>query len=160
MVLNTFTGRAQVSLDDKGRVSFPLKFRKGLVEADGDVFVVTIDQDGTAPCLKLYTTREWNENAERWQTQLREAPVEKRDGLRRAINRLMEMANQSRLDGQNRLTLTPELRAWAGIQNEAMYAASFGKTIRIYGMETYEKLYPDVPQDSAGAMNEALNELL
>ena len=53
MTLNkdTFTGEYQYSLDSKGRVNIPAKFRQSLSKKNQNTFVATRGQD---PCIWVY----------------------------------------------------------------------------------------------------------
>ena len=58
MTLNkdTFTGEYQYSLDSKGRVNIPAKFRQSLSKKNQNTFVATRGQD---PCIWVYPLTEW-----------------------------------------------------------------------------------------------------
>ena len=58
MTLNkdTFTGEYQYSLDSKGRVNIPAKFRQSLSKKNQNTFVATRGQD---PCIWVYPITEW-----------------------------------------------------------------------------------------------------
>ena len=58
MTLNkdTFTGEYQYSLDSKGRVNIPAKFRQSLSKKNQNTFVATRGQD---PCIWIYPLTEW-----------------------------------------------------------------------------------------------------
>ena len=53
---NTFTGEYQYSLDSKGRINIPAKFRQSLSKNNQNTFVTTRGQD---PCIWIYPLTEW-----------------------------------------------------------------------------------------------------
>jgi MraZ protein len=108
-----FRGAAKVTLDDKGRMVLPTRYRERLLDRSGGQLIVTVDRDGQ--CLLLYPLTDWE-------------PVEKQlmalptlDPQSRRLQRLMVgHATDLPLDGHGRILLTQELREFAGLQRHAM----------------------------------------
>ncbi|MET0280587.1 MAG: division/cell wall cluster transcriptional repressor MraZ [Steroidobacteraceae bacterium] len=106
-----FRGATKVTIDDKGRVVVPVQHRKGLsAPAEGRV-VVTIDTD---QCLRIYAAPEWEQI---------EAKLNSMPSMHPQVRRLQRLmighAQDMVLDSHGRLTLTPELREWAGLDRAA-----------------------------------------
>lgn len=55
---NTFTGEYAYSLDSKGRVNIPAKFRQVLSKDNDNTFVITQGQD---PCIWAYPLTVWQQ---------------------------------------------------------------------------------------------------
>jgi MraZ protein len=102
MLLGTHTPK----LDDKGRVILPAKFRDDL----GAGVVVTRGQER---CLYVFATDEF----ERIHERIREAPLTNKQA-RDFLRMFLSGASAEKPDGQNRITIPPPLRSYAGLQKE------------------------------------------
>ena len=106
MLLGTHTPK----LDDKGRVILPAKFRDDL----GGGVVVTRGQDR---CLYVFSTQEF----ERVHERIREAPLANKQA-RDFLRMFLSGASAEKPDSQNRITIPPPLRAYAGLLLAGMAA--------------------------------------
>lgn len=103
-----FLGRHAHTVDAKGRMAVPARFRDAL--AEGLVLTRGIDR-----CLALYPMVAWQPLAEK----ISALPISDPDA--RTFRRLVfAEAVDLALDGQGRILLPPELRAYAGIDREAL----------------------------------------
>ncbi len=102
MLLGTHTPK----LDDKGRVILPAKFRDDL----GGGVVITRGQER---CLYVFSTEEF----ERVHERIREAPLTNKQA-RDFLRMFLSGASAETPDGQNRVTIPPALRAYAGLERE------------------------------------------
>jgi MraZ protein len=112
-----FTGSVEHSLDDKGRLVVPARFRERL----GSGFFVTIAEPDQ--CLALYPASIWNEFCAR----LEAAPV-KDAGYRAFVRHLFAHTEELSCDNQGRLVLPPVLRTWAHIEKDV---TSIGTLTRV-----------------------------
>ena len=107
-----FRGASKVTLDAKGRMAVPTRYRPRIAELSGGQLVVTVDRDY---CLLVYPLPEW-EDIER---RLIRLPTLNRQARR--LQRLMVgYATEVELDGHGRILLSRELREFAGLQRQAM----------------------------------------
>ena len=97
-----FRGAAKVTLDDKGRMVLPTRYREHALEASQGKFVVTVDRD---QCLLLYPFPEW-EQIERKLMSLPSLHAQ----ARRLQRLMVGHATALDLDAHGRLLLPPELR--------------------------------------------------
>ncbi|KHK96932.1 cell division protein MraZ [Microbacterium mangrovi] len=102
MLLGTHTPK----LDDKGRVILPAKFRDDL----GSGIVVTRGQER---CLYVFSTEEF----ERIHDRIREAPLTNKQA-RDFLRMFLSGASAETPDSQNRITIPPPLRTYAGLERE------------------------------------------
>jgi MraZ protein len=103
-----FFGEFEHSIDEKGRITVPAKFRGRL--ADGMVVTKGID-----PCLWLYPADKWAELA----AEVSVLPIT--DPKAREFRRqLFGGASDSVPDKQGRVNLPPYLREYANIDNQAV----------------------------------------
>ena len=107
-----FRGATKVTLDDKGRMVIPNRYREQIAERSQGQLVVTVDRD---QCLLLYPLPDW-EQIERKLMGM--ATMQPR--VRRLQRLMVGHATDLSLDGHGRLLLPPELRAFAGLERHAM----------------------------------------
>lgn len=105
-VTAVFMGEYQHSLDAKGRVIVPAKFRELL----GNECVVT---RGLDRCLFLYPHGEWTKLEEK----LKELPLTQRDA-RAFVRFFFSGASDVEFDKQGRIVLPASLREYAGMSKE------------------------------------------
>lgn len=108
-------GEYQHSVDEKGRMAVPAKFRKSLA---GGVVVTR----GMEKCLYLYPVEEWAKFAEK----LAKLPLNQADS--RAFSRLMLAgASHAGIDSQGRILLPDYLRSYAGIMSKAVVVGLYNR---------------------------------
>lgn len=131
-----FLGRHAHSVDAKGRMAIPAKFREPL----GARAVVT---RGVDPCLSLYPLPAWERLAE----QVNALSIGDPDA--RAFKRLVfgEAADVD-LDAQGRVLLPPELRRYAGIEREVVVVGVHG-SIELWSPERWDGVNAAVDQNAA-----------
>lgn len=129
MTLNkdTFTGEYQYSLDSKGRVNIPAKFRQALSKKNQNTFVATRGQD---PCVWIYPLTEWK----KIEDELRN--LSSVSGIHRTfIRQIARSATPSTCDKQGRITLSPSLISFSQIDKNALIIGMINK-IEIWNPET------------------------
>jgi MraZ protein len=137
-----FTGSVEHSLDDKGRLVVPARFRERL----GSGFFVTIAEPDQ--CLALYPASIWNEFCAR----LEAAPV-KDAGYRAFVRHLFAHTEELSCDNQGRLVLPPVLRTWAHIEKDV---TSIGTLTRV---EVWAKDRYAAVSSGAGNLTDFRSEL-
>src|SRR6185312_2571527 len=108
-----FRGAAKLTLDDKGRVVIPSRYRERLLERSNGQVVVTVDRDGD--CLLIYPLSDW-ELVERRLMELPSLQPQSRRLQRLMVGHATDLA----LDGHGRMLLPPELREFAGLTRHAV----------------------------------------
>src|ERR1700685_4354306 len=107
-----FRGANKLTLDAKGRLVMPTRYRERLQERCGGHIVVTVDKDR---CLLIYPLPDW-EDIERKLTKLPTL-----DPRTRGLQRLMVgYATDLGLDGHGRLLLPLNLREFGQLTRDAM----------------------------------------
>ncbi|MGN0480552.1 MAG: division/cell wall cluster transcriptional repressor MraZ [Lachnospiraceae bacterium] len=103
-----FMGEYNHTIDSKGRIIMPAKFREAL----GDEFVVTKGLDG---CLFVYTMDEWQNFAEK----LKDIPMSFKES--RTIQRFfLAGATTCEVDKQGRILLPGVLREYAALDKDVV----------------------------------------
>ncbi len=115
-----FRGANAISLDAKGRLALPSRYRDELVVRCGGQLIVTID--AVDPCLCVYPLPEW----ELIEAKLRDLPS-LREETRRLQRLLIGNAVDIELDGSGRFLVPPRLRAHAGLDKHAMLVGQLNK---------------------------------
>jgi len=114
-----FLGRYEHTLDNKGRLAVPSKYRSGLAEG----LVVT---RGIDPCLAIYPIDEWKRIAEK----VSSLPIT--DFNARVLRRIFfAEATDTKLDGQGRILIPAYLREFAQLADDVV----------IVGMNTYLEVW-------------------
>jgi MraZ protein len=107
-----FTGEYRHSVDDKGRIAVPSKFRAQL--DDGAVVSRWLDT-----CLAIHTKGGWDALAEKVAT----LPIAD-EGARLFQRFIFAGAVETALDGQGRVLVPAYLRDMAGLESEAVVVGS------------------------------------
>ncbi len=140
-----FIGEYKHSIDDKGRLAVPSKFRQ---ELKGGAIVTR----GLDRCLFLFSAKEWEELAKK----LIALPIAQANS--RAFIRLMLAgAMEVRLDNQGRILIPDYLRDYSNIQRQAIVAGLYNR-IEIWDEENW-KQYKDKTEASSDDIAEKLGEL-
>ncbi|MCC2666989.1 MAG: mraZ [Gammaproteobacteria bacterium] len=108
-----FRGINSITMDAKGRISMPARYRERLQEEGIARMVVTIDTEER--CLLLYPLSEW----EVIEAKLAQLPSFNPQA-RRIQRLLIGHATEGELDGNGRILLSRELVEYAGLKKEAV----------------------------------------
>ena len=125
-----FRGATKITLDAKGRMAIPTRYRERvLARCDGHL-VATVDRDY---CLLIYPLPEW-EDIERKLTRLSNFNKQAR-----ALQRLMMgHAAELDMDSAGRILLPRELRDFAGLERSAMLIGQ-GNKFELWDEERWTK---------------------
>ncbi|MBX5460901.1 MAG: division/cell wall cluster transcriptional repressor MraZ [Steroidobacteraceae bacterium] len=107
-----FRGATKVTLDAKGRMVIPTRYREELMQRAQGKLIFTVDRD---QCLLLYPLPEW----EQIERKLMSLPS--MNAQARKLQRLMVgHATDVELDGHGRVLVPPELREFASLEQRGM----------------------------------------
>ncbi|MCR5507566.1 MAG: division/cell wall cluster transcriptional repressor MraZ [Lachnospiraceae bacterium] len=109
-----FMGEYNHTIDAKGRLIVPAKFREEL----GEAFVITNGNDG---CLNIYTEEAW----ETFLGKLQLLP-NNRD-KREIVRKFVAQANMVEVDKQGRMLIPPALREHADLVKDVVLAGAIDK---------------------------------
>ena len=106
-----FRGRFEHSIDGKGRLSVPAKFREVLQEKfDGDKNLVVVPNER---CLEVHPVARWDQVEE----QVRTGSMFD-EGLRELRRLYMSRAREVEIDSAGRVLLPPDSRQQAGLDRD------------------------------------------
>ena len=140
--MSMLMGEFHHTIDDKGRLILPAKFRDEL----GDNFIVT---RGIEKCLFVYPMKEW----EKIISKLNTLPFTK--GNARSFKRfLLSGATAAEFDKQGRINITSPLISYAGIKKECVIIG-VGDLLEIWSKEEWDNFY----ETNKDAMSEIAEDL-
>ncbi|HLC99772.1 MAG TPA: division/cell wall cluster transcriptional repressor MraZ [Patescibacteria group bacterium] len=141
-----FIGEYQHSIDEKGRLAVPVKFRDVL--AEGAVVTRGLGDN----CLFLYTNAEWEKVADRI-ANLSTAKANSRAASRLMLGGAMDV----KLDKQGRIILPEYLKKYAELKKKVVIAGLYDR-LEIWDAEVWEQYKKNAEKESKD-IAEALGEL-
>ena len=121
-------GEYHHTIDDKGRIIIPSKFREDL----GEEFVVT---RGLEECLFVYPKDKWNSIME----QLNKIPFTKKDA-RSFMRFFLSGATAMDFDKQGRINITSPLISYANLEKDCVIVG-VGDRLEIWSEEKWNNFY-------------------
>ena len=108
-----FLGAHEVTIDAKGRMAIPVRYRDELMKMGGGEIIVTVDikKDNY---LLLYPRPHW----EKFEAQLMDMDYD--EGVRMVQRRMLGYARETSLDGQGRISISGFLRKEASLEKKAL----------------------------------------
>lgn len=129
--MQTFVGKIEGRLDDKGRIFVPAGYRKILAEFESKRIVMRRDTDNE--CLMFYPEKVWNEKVETLRANLDEWDPE--DQL--ILMQFMADAEYMELDGQGRILLQKKNLDTIGAQQDVLFVGMLNR-FALWAPETFE----------------------
>ena len=143
-----FRGRYEHTIDSKGRLSIPSRFRDILVTNDDERLILTNFDN----CLWAYPLREWKVVEDKVAALPQFKPEVK------ALQRFfISAASECPLDKQGRILLPATLRDYASLKQEAVLV-SMTQRIEIWSKDRWQKIFSD-SQKRLESLQDKLAEL-
>jgi len=105
-------GTSKLTVDAKGRLSLPARYKSLFAEDEQHIFVITVDKER---CLLIYPLRNW---------ELVEKRIENLPNLNPEIRQYQRLilgyAHEVELDKNNRILISKELRDFASISKKVV----------------------------------------
>ncbi len=140
-----FIGEYHHSIDDKGRLIIPAKFREEL----SDKFIIT---RGIENCLFAYPEESWNKIVEK----LESLPFTKKDA--RSFTRFfLSGATVAEFDKQGRINITSPLIEYAGIKKECVIIGT-GDRLEIWAKNAWEDFFNSASINMSDIAENLFNE--
>ena len=146
--MQKFRGASNLSLDAKGRIVLPARYRERLLELCHSELIVTIDTE--QPCLLIYPLPEW---------ELIEEKIEALPSFNPATRRIQRLlighATEVEVDGNGRMLISNPLREYAQLGKKVVLIGQ-GKKFELWDeaiwaqrMETWLSESDDSPTPDA-----------
>jgi MraZ protein len=129
----SFRGNCVHSLDDKGRVSLPVEFRKVLGARSQRSVVLTNYISEGHRCIEGFALDAWEDFERRLRAKSRFSSK-----LQRLENFYLSRSSECPIDGSGRILLPGYLRTYAGLERDAVFTSS------IHGFRVWDKRVWDV----------------
>ncbi len=140
-----FIGEYKHSLDAKGRMAVPAKFRKGLV--GGAIVTRGLDR-----CLFVFSRSEWDVLA----TKIAQLPIAQA-GARAFVRLMLSGATDADIDAQGRILIPDSLRTYAGLDKEAVVTGLMNR-IEVWDAEAWKE-YKAKTESASDEIAEKMGEL-
>lgn len=145
-----FRGFYCLSIDVKGRIAIPTRFRDQLLELSSGNVVFTADPDG---CLLIYPTPQWEEN----QKKLESLPTF--DPIVRKIQRFyIGQATDCEMDTQGRVLVPGNLREYARLDKKAVLLGQ-GRKFELWDEDKWNALSSSITEEDL-LTNDTLGDAL
>lgn len=146
-----FRGQFIHSIDAKGRVSFPARFRD-IVLAGGDPRLV-ITPAPFDPCLHVYPMAEWEE------FEIKIANLSRMDAAVVRFRRIyVSAATECEIDKAGRLLVPPNLRDEASLTKDVLWAG-MGKTLELWSKPRWDEAL-EISETDQQTFKNAIMELI
>jgi MraZ protein len=142
-----FEGPSALTLDGKGRVSMPARYRDDLQAVCANRLTVTKHPHG---CLMIFPRPAW----ESFRDQLAQLPFSM-VGVKRVF---LGHADDVEMDGTSRVLIHPELRGWAGLERDVKLLG-MGSHFELWAADRYAAQEAGVMESAAAAAAAALDNL-
>ena len=143
--ITMYIGEYHHSIDDKGRLIIPSKFRDEL----GERFIVT---RGIENCLFVYSEESWTKIVDK----LESLPFTKKDA-RQFIRFFLSGATIAEFDKQGRINITSPLISYANINKECVIIGT-GDRLEIWSEESWNDFFTSAKDNMSDIAENLFNE--
>lgn len=141
-----FRGRFEHTIDEKGRLSIPSKFRETLsVRGENELILTDFDS-----CLTAYPRDEWRELEEK----MKKLSMIQKD-VRNFLRLFYSSATEAPLDSQGRILIPPQMRERAKLDREVVLLGLLNK-IEIWDKKSWQEFIAN----SAGSFEDVASKLV
>ncbi len=148
---NSFFGQYSYSIDTKGRVNVPAKFRQVLSEENDKTFIIT---RGEERCIRVYPLVVWEEIVEGLSKLSAVSP-----NNRHFIRKTTRYASVVQYDSQGRIMLTKPLIDYAGLDKEVFIIGTLNK-FEIWNPDTLDQVDSDDTNIDAATLHELAKDII
>jgi MraZ protein len=135
-----FRGSFEHTLDGKGRLSIPVKFREVLLRKSDERIVITNFVVDGMKCLDVYPLDEWS----RLEDEIRKKPKFDRKMLA-FQNYYLGGASECIVDKQGRILIPPFLRKYAELKRDVVLVSALEK-FRVWDLDAWKKIFSDAEE--------------
>jgi MraZ protein len=140
-----FMGEYHHTIDEKGRIIIPSKFREDL----GEKFIIT---RGIENCLFVYSLSSW----EKITNKLESLPFTKKDA-RQFVRFFLSGATTAEFDKQGRVNITSPLISYANLQKDCVVIGT-GDRLEIWSQEDWNAFFDSASSNMSDIAENLFNE--
>ena len=140
-----FMGEYHHTIDEKGRIIIPSKFREDL----GEKFIIT---RGIENCLFVYSLSSW----EKITNKLESLPFAKKDA-RQFVRFFLSGATTAEFDKQGRVNVTSPLISYADLQKDCVVIGT-GDRLEIWSQENWNAFFESASSNMSDIAENLFNE--
>ena len=140
-----FMGEYHHTIDEKGRIIIPSKFREDL----GEKFIIT---RGIENCLFVYSLSSW----EKITNKLESLPFTKKDA-RQFVRFFLSGATTAEFDKQGRVNVTSPLISYADLQKDCVVIGT-GDRLEIWSQEDWNAFFDSASSNMSDIAENLFNE--
>jgi MraZ protein len=140
-----FMGEYHHTIDEKGRIIIPSKFREGL----GEKFIIT---RGIENCLFVYSLESWNKITDK----LDALPFTKKDA-RQFVRFFLSGATTAEFDKQGRVNITSPLISYAKLEKECIIIGT-GDRLEIWSEKDWNDFFESASNNMSDIAENLFNE--
>ena len=140
-----FMGEYHHTIDEKGRIIIPSKFREDL----GEKFIIT---RGIENCLFVYSLSSW----EKITNKLEALPFTKKDA-RQFVRFFLSGATTAEFDKQGRVNVTSPLISYADLQKDCVVIGT-GDRLEIWSQEDWNAFFDSASSNMSDIAENLFNE--
>ena len=140
-----FMGEYHHTIDEKGRIIIPSKFREDL----GEKFIIT---RGIENCLFVYSLSSW----EKITNKLESLPFTKKDA-RQFVRFFLSGATTAEFDKQGRVNITSPLISYANLQKDCVVIGT-GDRLEIWSQEDWNAFFDSAASNMSDIAENLFNE--
>lgn len=140
-----FMGEYHHTIDDKGRLIIPSKFREEL----GETFIIT---RGIEKCLFVYSSSSW----EKITNKLESLPFTKKDA-RQFVRFFLSGATTAEFDKQGRVNITAPLISYANLTKECVIIGT-GDRLEIWSLDDWNAFFDSASSNMSDIAENLFNE--
>ena len=147
---NTFIGEYSYSLDSKGRINMPAKFRQALSKDNKSTFVITRGMDS---CIWVYSLNQWLEIEKSLRSLSSLSKIH-----RTFVRNTARYATPSTYDKQGRITIPPSLIDYADLDKDVLIIGMVNK-MEIWNTKNLEKTEKEALEIDFAAYDELAEKI-
>ena len=140
-----FMGEYHHTIDEKGRIIIPSKFREEL----GEKFIIT---RGIENCLFVYSLESWKNITNKLET----LPFTKKDA-RQFVRFFLSGATTAEFDKQGRVNITSPLITYANLQKDCVIIGT-GDRLEIWSQEDWNAFFDSAASNMSDIAENLFNE--
>jgi MraZ protein len=138
------SGEYPVTLDDKGRLSIPARFREGIPD---NVLILT---KGIERCIWAFTQTQWEQFSSKLQANIAPMSIKKADMVQ---HRFLFSTYEAEIDKAGRVAVPQKLRDFAGLSKDCTVISN-GRRIELWDVEHYRTYEQASDEQLVGVLEE------